>query len=58
MAQLERRVVGSLLLLSSLSFLTLGLYTDQLEFVLEIMKKIFETAVLGCLLYTSDAADE
>jgi len=43
----ERRVVGSLLLLSSLTFLTLGLYTEQLEFVLEIVKKIFETAVAG-----------
>lgn len=43
----ERRVVGSLLLLSSLTFLTLGLYTGQLEFVIEIVNKIFETAVAG-----------
>jgi len=43
----ERRVVGSLLLLSSLTFLTLGLYTEQLEFVIEIVKKIFQTAVAG-----------
>jgi hypothetical protein len=43
----ERRVVGSLLLLSSLTLLTLGLYTGQLEFVLEIVKKIFRTAVAG-----------
>jgi len=43
----ERRVVGSLLLLSSLTFLTLGLYTEQLEFVIEIVKKIFGTAVAG-----------
>jgi hypothetical protein len=43
----ERRVVGSLLLLSSLTFLTLGLHTGQLEFVLEIVKKIFGTAVAG-----------
>ncbi|NIW13639.1 MAG: hypothetical protein GWN31_06845 [Candidatus Thorarchaeota archaeon] len=43
----ERRVVGSLLLLSSLTFLTLGLYTGQLEFVIEIVEKIFETAVAG-----------
>lgn len=43
----ERRVVGSLLLLSSLTFLTLGLYSGQLDFVLEIVKRIFETAVAG-----------
>jgi len=43
----ERRVVGSLLLLSSLTFLTLGLHTGQLEFVIEIVKKIFGTAVAG-----------
>ena len=43
----ERRVVGSLLLLSSLTFITLGLYSGQLEFVLELVKKIFRTAVAG-----------
>lgn len=43
----ERRVVGSLLLLSGLTFFTLGLHTEQLEFVLDVVKKIFETAVLG-----------
>ena len=41
----ERRVVGSLLLLSGLTFLALGLYTGQLGFVLEIVKKVFETAI-------------
>jgi len=43
----ERRVVSSLLLLSSLTFLTIGLYTEQLGFVLQIVKKIFEVAVAG-----------
>lgn len=43
----ERRVIGSLLLLSSLTFLTIGLYSEQLEFVLQIVKKIFEAAVAG-----------
>jgi len=43
----ERRVVGSLLLLSSLTFLTLGLYSGQLDFVLEIVRRIFGTAVAG-----------
>ena len=41
----ERRVVGSLLLLLGLTFLALGLYTGQLGFVLEIVKKVFETAI-------------
>ena len=43
----ERRVISSILLLSSLTFLTVGLYTEQLGFVLEIVKKIFEAAVAG-----------
>jgi hypothetical protein len=43
----ERRVISSLLLLSSLTFLTIGSYTEQLEFVLQIVKKIFEVAVAG-----------
>jgi len=44
---LEKRVIGSLLLLSGLTFLTLGLYTGQLTFLLELLKKIFETATAG-----------
>lgn len=44
---LEKRVIGSLLLLSGLTFLTMGLYTGQLTFVLELLKKIFETAIAG-----------
>ncbi|MFQ5999308.1 MAG: hypothetical protein ACE5J6_00885 [Candidatus Bathyarchaeia archaeon] len=43
----EKRVVGSLLLLSGLTFLAIGLYTGQLAFVLELLKKIFETAIAG-----------
>jgi hypothetical protein len=43
----EKRVVGSLLLLSGLTFLTIGLYNGQLTFVLELLKKIFETAIAG-----------
>ena len=43
----ERRVVGSLLLLSGLTFLVVGLYTGQLDYILDAMKKIFETAVAG-----------
>ena len=41
----ERRVVGSLLLLLGLTFLALGLYAGQLSLVLEIMEKVFETAI-------------
>jgi len=43
----EKRVIGSLLLLSGLTFLAIGLYTGQLNFVLELLKKIFETAIAG-----------
>lgn len=43
----EKRVIGSLLLLSGLTFLVVGLYTGQLNYIMDIMKKIFETAVAG-----------
>ena len=45
----EKRVIGSLLLLSGLTFLVVGLYTDQLNYIVEIMREIFETAVAGAL---------
>jgi hypothetical protein len=45
----EKRVIGSLLLLSGLTFLVLGLYTGQLSYIMSVMKKIFETAVAGAL---------
>ncbi len=41
----ELRVLGSLFLLSGLTFLALGLYTGQVSFVMEIVKKVFETAI-------------
>jgi hypothetical protein len=47
MDPLERRVIGSLFLLSGLTFLAVGLYTGQLTSVLELLKKIFETAIAG-----------
>jgi len=43
----ERRVIGSLVLLLGLTFLTIGLYTGQLKRVAEILKEIFETAITG-----------
>ena len=42
-----KRVIGSLLLLSGLTFLAAGLYTGQLDYIMEIMKEIFETAIAG-----------
>jgi hypothetical protein len=44
---LEKRVIGSLLLLSGLTFLAIGLYTGQSTLVLELLKQIFETAIAG-----------
>jgi len=44
---LGKRVIGSLLLLSGLTFLTMGVYTEQPAFVVELLKKIFETAIAG-----------
>jgi len=43
----ERRVIGSLLLLLGITFLTLGLYTGQLERVLRMVKEVFETSLAG-----------
>ncbi len=43
----EKRVIGSLLLLSGLTFLVVGLYAGQLNYIMDVMKRIFETAVAG-----------
>lgn len=43
----EQRVIGSLLLLLGLSLFTIGMYTGQLETVLNIVKEIFKTAIAG-----------
>jgi len=43
----EQRVIGSLLLLLGVTFLSIGLYTGQLNTVLEIVKTIFEASVAG-----------
>jgi hypothetical protein len=45
----EKRVIGSLLLLSGLTFLAIGVYTDQLNYTMEIMREIFETAIAGAV---------
>jgi hypothetical protein len=43
----EKRVIGSLLMLSGLTFLAIGLYTGQLTTLLDLLKKIFEAAIAG-----------
>lgn len=37
----ERRVVGALLLLLGVSFVAVGLYTGQLNAIIELLKKVF-----------------
>ncbi|HEY4674756.1 MAG TPA: hypothetical protein VIH48_01735 [Candidatus Bathyarchaeia archaeon] len=39
----ERRVVGSLILLLGISALVVGIYTGQLNAIVDLMKKIFTT---------------
>ena len=38
---LERRVIGALLLLLGVSFLAVGIYTGQLNAIVEMLKKVF-----------------
>jgi hypothetical protein len=37
----ERRMIGALMLLLGVSLLTVGLYTGQVNAILELLKKIF-----------------
>jgi len=37
----QRRMVGALLLLLGVSFLAVGIYTGQLNAVIELLKKVF-----------------
>jgi len=39
----ERRVIGALLLLMGVSFLAVGIYTGQLNAIVEMLKKVFST---------------
>jgi hypothetical protein len=43
----EKRVIGSLLLLSGLTFIAIGLYSGQVDYILDLLKRVFETAVAG-----------
>lgn len=42
-----RRVIGSLFLLLGITFLTIGVYTGQVNTVIEIVKRILEASVAG-----------
>ncbi len=42
-----RRVIGSLILLSGVTFLVIGLYSGQIDTVIQIVKRILEAAVAG-----------
>jgi hypothetical protein len=37
----ERRVIGALILLLGVSFLAIGVYTGQLNTIVEMLKKVF-----------------
>lgn len=39
----QRRVIGALLLLLGVSFLAVGIYTGQLNTIVELLKKVFST---------------
>jgi hypothetical protein len=39
----QRRVIGALILLLGISFLAIGIYTGQLNAIVEMLKNIFTT---------------
>jgi hypothetical protein len=43
----EKRVIGSLLLLTGLTFLVVGWYTGQLAFIGEFVKNVLQPSVAG-----------
>jgi hypothetical protein len=43
----EKRIIGSLLLLAGITFLSMGLLTGQLDKVVEFVTKAFEPAIAG-----------
>ena len=42
-----RRVIGSLILLSGVTFLVIGLYSGQIDTAIQIVKRVLEAAVAG-----------
>ena len=43
----EKRIIGSLILLAGLTCLSVALYTNQLNTIIELMKDIFKPAIAG-----------
>jgi len=43
----EKRIIGSLILLAGITFLSIALYSGQLTEVAELMRRIFAPAVAG-----------
>ncbi len=43
----EKRIIGSLILLAGLTFLSLALYSNQLVRIVELMNEIFGPAIAG-----------
>ncbi|MCW3985387.1 MAG: hypothetical protein NWE91_03125 [Candidatus Bathyarchaeota archaeon] len=43
----EKRIIGSLILLAGLTFVSVALFTGQLAKIADLMKSIFEPAVAG-----------
>jgi len=43
----QRRLIGSLFLLLGVTFLVIGLQSEQINTVLTIVKRIFEASVAG-----------
>jgi hypothetical protein len=41
----ERRVIGALLLLTGVSFLAVGIYTGQLNALVDTLKTVFTTVI-------------
>ncbi len=41
----ERRVIGALLLLLGVSFLSVGVYTGQLNSIVQMLQTVFRTAI-------------
>jgi hypothetical protein len=41
----ERRVIGALFLLTGVSFLVVGMYTGQLNALVDMLKTVFTTVI-------------
>jgi len=43
----EKRIIGSLILLTGVTFLSIALYTGQLATIAELIRSIFEPSIAG-----------